>query len=1012
MTLTRWLGAHRRSVVFMVGLLALGGALGASQSPVALFPHVDFPRIVVSVDAGDRPADRMAIEVTRLVEEELRGIPGVRSVRSATSRGTAEVSVTFDWGQDMVAALLLAESAVNRLAPSLPAGTRFDVRRMDPTVFPVVGYSLTSATRSTTELRELALYDLAPLVATVEGVSRAAVLGGSPRELRVTVDPDRLEAYGLTVDDVATTLGASNVITAVGRLEDLHHLYLVIAESQTLDVEALGAVVLRSRPEGAVLLDDVATVAEDATPQWTRVVADGQDAVLLQVYQQPGSNTVAIARGVEGALAERGRTLPPDIRIATWYDQSELIVASEASVRDAMLIGVALACLVIFLFLRSVRITLASLIVVPAVLAMTALVLFVIGQSLNIMTLGGMAAAVGLIIDDVIVVIEHLSARHGKVGPLEAAAELTRPLIISSSVTVIVFAPLAFLTGVTGAFFAALAVTMASALVISFFMAWLFVPVLAERLLGKASAQNEEHEEGRAARGYRRLLTAAVRRPGVALLAVTPLMVLGYVAYGSVASEFMPVTDEGGFILDYRAAPGASLAETDRLCRQVESILGETPEVLTYSRRTGLQLGGGLTEANEGDYFIRLRSGNRRPVEAVMSELRLRVQSEVPGLEIEMAQLMEDLIGDLTAVPQPIEVIVYADDTDALRASSTAVAEALRAIPGVVDVNDGMIPAGDALHVEVDPVRSAIEGLTPAEVTRQVGGQLDGVLATEVQRDPQMLGVRVWVPFDRRRRIADVQQLRLRAPDGHVLPLGRVATVTRTSGEPQITRDDLRRMVAVKGRIEGRDMGSVMNDVRRSLARPEVLGGSHPHRLGGLYAEQQTAFAGLLAVFGAAVALVFLVLLFAFERFRVAFAMLFTTLLSMCAVLAGLWWTGTPLNISSMMGMTMVVGIVTEVAVFYVSEAARAEDVPLDTALIEAGVHRARPILMTSLAAILALTPLALAIGEGASMQQPLAIAIISGLVVQIPLVLLVLPALMKLLRTRPVQRTPALTAS
>lgn len=395
-----------------------------------------------------------------------------------------------------------------------------------------------------------------------------------------------------------------------------------------------------------------------------------------------------------------------------------------------------------------------------------------------------------------------------------------------------------------------------------------------------------------------------------------------------------------------------------------------------------------------------------------MSELRLRVQSEVPGLEIEMAQLMEDLIGDLTAVPQPIEVIVYADDTDALRASSTAVAEALRAIPGVVDVNDGMIPAGDALHVEVDPVRSAIEGLTPAEVTRQVGGQLDGVLATEVQRDPRMLGVRVWVPFDRRRRIADVQQLRLRAPDGHVLPLGRVATVTRTSGEPQITRDDLRRMVAVKGRIEGRDMGSVMNDVRRSLARPEVLGDSHPHRLGGLYAEQQTAFAGLLAVFGAAVALVFLVLLFAFERFRVAFAMLFTTLLSMCAVLAGLWWTGTPLNISSMMGMTMVVGIVTEVAVFYVSEAARAEDVPLDTALIEAGVHRARPILMTSLAAILALTPLALAIGEGASMQQPLAIAIISGLVVQIPLVLLVLPALMKLLRTRPVQRTPALTAS
>ena len=618
------------------------------------------------------------------------------------------------------------------------------------------------------------------------------------------------------------------------------------------------------------------------------------------------------------------------------------------------------------------------------------------------MTLGGMAAAVGLIIDDLIVVVEHVTVRRGQLRPLEASAELTRPLIVSSSVTIIVFAPLAFLSGVTGAFFVALAITMASALVISFFMAWLIVPILAEGLLAKEEAP--DLASGWAEQLYGRTLRAAVRRPVLTLLLVVPLVLAGYGAWRGLGSEFMPVTDEGGFILDYRAAPGASLSETDRLCRQIEGILAEVPEVRTYSRRTGLQLGGGLTEANEGDYFIRLIGGPRRPVDEVIREVRARVAVEVPGLEVEMLQLMEDLIGDLTAVPQPIEVIVYADDSAVLHETATRVAAALGQIPGVVDINDGVIPAGDALHVEIDDVRAVIEGIDPEAASRAIDQQLDGMIATRVQRDPRMLGVRVWVPFEQRRRIADVSELRIRAPDGHVFPLRRVATVTRVSGEPQIARDDLRRMVAVTGRIEGRDMGSVMADVEAVLAKPDVLGDAHPHRLGGLYAEQRAAFAGLIAVFGAAVALVFVVLLFAFERFAVAFAMMAIALLSMCAVMIGLWATGTPLNISSMMGMTMIVGIVTEVAVFYVTETARPAGIPLDEALVDAGLVRARPILMTSLAAILALLPLALAIGEGASMQQPLAIAIISGLMAQIPLVLIVLPALLRLLRTRPVR--------
>jgi multidrug efflux pump subunit AcrB len=1014
--LAAWLERHRRSVAFVFVALVVAGAASATRLPVALFPRVDFPRIVVSVDAGDRPADRMAIEVTRPVEEALRGVPGVRRVRSSTSRGSADVSVSFDWGDDMGAALLMADSVLNGLVPSLPSGTAFSARRMDPTVFPVLAYSLTSPTLSLVELRNIADQDLRPLIATVEGVGSATVQGGRQEELRVTVDPGLLLAYGLQIDDVVTALGASNTVAAVGRLEDLHVLYLVVSQSTAADIASLGEVVVRTDGEGVVQVEDVATISDEVAPEWTRVSANGRDAVLLNVYQQPSGNTVEVAAAVRALIAERQQSLPPDAHIEAWYDQSELIEASAGSVRDAVLIGVALACLVLLAFLRSIRVTIIAAIAVPGVLAGASLLLGVLGMSFNIMTLGGMAAAVGLVIDDAIVMIEHIEARrsHGESNVLAAAADLTRPLIVSSSVTVVVFAPLAFLSGVTGAFFRALSLTMASSLVISFFVAWLVVPILAERFLPATTATHAPGAiETRVLAAYRWLAERAVGRPLRALLFLIPLVALGAIAEQRLGSGFMPSMDEGGFIIDYRARPGAALAETDALCRQVEAILAATPEVESYSRRTGLQLGGGITEANEGDYFVRLRSARTRGVEDVMDDVRTQVAEHVPGLDTEMAQLMEDLIGDLTAVPQPIEIEVFSDDPEVLSATADHVVAAISAIPGVVDVQPGVVLAGDALHVEVDGARAALEGLDANTISTALTTLLDGNVATEIQRDPRMIGVRVWTPRHLRASEHDVERLTIEAPSGHLVPIHRVASITRVSGEPQITRDDLRRMVAVTGRITGRDMGSVMRDVQAALAHDGVIPTGVTHRLGGLYAEQQAAFGGLVAVFGAAVALVFMLLLYVYESFRVATSMMITTLLAICAVMIGLWVTGTPLNISSMMGMTMVVGIVTEVAVFYVSELTNAHaDSAANDRFVKAGVDRFRPIAMTTLAAILALLPLALAIGEGSSMEQPLAIAIIAGLVAQLPLVLVVLPALLRALRWTPTPTTRPIDAS
>jgi CzcA family heavy metal efflux pump len=1004
--------AHRRSVLFLLALLALAGLVMTWSLPVALFPHVDFPRIVISLDAGDRPAERMTTEVTMPVESAVRSVPGLRSIRSTSSRGSAEISVNFDWGADMISAMLQVESAVNQTLGELPAGTRFDVRRMDPTVFPSIAYSLISAKHSLVELRDIGYYQLRPLLSTVTGVAKVEVFGGAEAEYRVTIDPARLEAHGLTLADVSKALSAANTISAVGRLEDHYKLYLALVDNRVGDAAQLGETVLQKGPAGLVRVSDVAQVTLGTVPQWTRVTADGRDAVIFQVYQQPDGNTVQIARDVRAKLAAYRAQLAPDIKIANWYDQSELIVDSATSVRDAVFIGILLAGAVLLLFLRNGKITLIAMVCVPVVLAATVLLLKVLHSSFNIMTLGGMAAAVGLIIDDAIVMVEHIVRRlRGHSGQhrglvWSAAGEFTVPLVASSCSTIIIFAPLAFLSGVTGAFFKALSLTMAASLVISFLVAWLAVPILADHFLGEKDANQEEGGKftAKVHGWYERLMRRLLARPGLILLGVLPLLLAAGLAYRNVGSGFMPAMDEGGFILDYRAESGTSLSETDRLLRQVETILQATPEVDTYSRRTGLQLGGGLTEANEGDFFVRLKPQPRRDIDEVIDDVRQQVEKNVPGLEIEMAQLMEDLIGDLTAVPQPIEIKLYSDDGALLSATAPRIAKAIAQIPGVVDVKDGIVLAGDALTITVDRAKAALEGMDPDAVTQAVDALLDGApAATKIESGPKLIGMRAWIPEKSRRTAGAVGELRVRAPDGHFFPLQRVATITTVTGQPQVSRDDLKRMLPVTGRITGRDLGSSIADVQRVLAQPGLVPTGVYYALGGTYAEQQKAFAGLIAVFAAAVALIFLLLLFLYERFRTALAMLSCTLLALSAVTIGLWLTRTELNISSMMGMTMIVGIATEVAIFYVSELVSLPDsLASRDALIQAGLNRMRPIAMTTFAAILALLPLALGIGAGSAMQQPLAIAIISGLLLQMPLVLIVLPVLLSL-RAKPV---------
>lgn len=1008
-----FLERHKRAILFLMAALALAGVVGAASLPIGLFPSASFPRVRVNIDAGARPAQQMVLTVTKPAEQALRAIPGVVSVRSTTSRGSAQIHIDFNWGQDMGRATGQVASAIAQMLPKFPRGTTYVVRRMDPTVFPIIAYAMTSDRISQTRLRDIAQYRIVPLLTRIPGVAKVGVQGGAVPEVHILVRPRRLAAMHVTLADIEQAVSRTNVVAAVGHVADLDRLYLVVQDNTLRTIDAVRRIVVRAGPDGVVRLGDIATVRMGTVPAYSRVAENGKPAVTLQVFQQPKGNAVAVAKAVRHALAAEQKKLPSGISIVKWYDQSQLVTAAAGSVRDAILIGILLAALVLIGFLRNWRVTLVALLVVPASIASAVLLLSMLGMSFNIMTLGGLAASVGLVIDDAIVMIEHLARRSGhgdaeggasaKGSVLAAAGEFLPPLTGSSLATLIIFVPLAFLTGVSGAFFKALSITMAATLISSWLLSAIAVPVLAHTLIDFSKFRDPQADRARSGREswltrmHAQLLPRLIARPGLIAIGIVPLIVAGFLAWRAVPTGFLPHLDEGGFVLNYQTAPGTSLAETVREVAQVEAILRANPAVKTFSRRTGAGIGGDLNEPYQGDIFVRLKPlGTRAPIRTVMDRVRTEVQTKVPGIEFDESQMMIDLLGDLTGVPQPIEIKLHGDPAQ-LIPTARRVAAAIGKIRGVVSVNDGIVLAGDAIEIHVDDARAAMFGLDPASVRQTLESAIAGSVVTSLPERNHLTGVRVSLPESSKRQIGDLARIPIATPTGTLVPLGDIASLKILTGQPEIDRDNLQRIVAVTGRISGRGLGGTIADVRKVLARPGMLPPGMNYTLGGLYRQQQIAFTGLVKVFAAAVIAEFILLLFLYRSFAIAGAILFTTLLASLAVFIGLFITGVELNITALMGMTMIVGLGTEMAIFYVSEyQALAEGGDRKGALIAASRNRLRPIAMSTLAAILTLLPLAFAIGEGSGMQQPLAIAIISGFIVQFPLVLFALPVLLK----------------
>jgi len=1003
---------HRRALLCVALALGLAGLVVGLALPVGLFPVISFPRIRVELNAGSMPARQMLIDVTQPLEEVARAVPGAIDVVSTTSRGAAEIFVDFPWGSDMNQALLRVDSAFAQELPALPPGTTYDVIQMSPNVLmPFMSYALISNQVSPAALRRLAQYEIAPRLTGIAGIRRVGVLGGQTPEIQVSVSPLKLQAYGLTLADVASTIATTNAITAVGRLEDNDLLYLAIDNNAFTSVQSVRNVALRTTQGGIVRLSDLGKVEMGSVPQWLLVDDNGKPAVTFDVYQQDSADSVNLAKTVATTMAAFMKTQPKSIQLLKWYDQTTLVRSSIAAVEEAILIGLVFAALVVLAFLRNWRTALVAMTVVPLSVLVTVLLLRLFGMTFNIMTLGGIAAAIGLMIDDAIVMVEHIARRAGNpvlkqpnAAVLPAAREFLSPLFGSSLATIIIFVPLAFLSGVTGAFFKFLSLTMASALIISFVLTALILPLLARSLIDFTKFHDPTHgRETWLTRSHGRALRTLFARPWLIGVVVLVLVGVGYVAYQRVGTGFLPRMDEGGFVLDYQTASGTSLTESNRELEQIEAILKADPYVYTYSRRTGAGLGGDLRESYQGDFFVQLVASKRPPLWKVMGNLNDRIAKDVPGIQLDPHQLLDDMINDMVGRPQPVVIQLSANNPGELDAVAVKAADAIAKVPGIVpdSVNNGVIPAGDALEIHVDPAAAATQGITPGGVQNQVSDYLYGAVVTRYLGSVQDVGVRLWLdpPQDRIYR-TDLGKLLIRSPTGHVFPLQTVAQVKFVSGQPQITRDNLAQVAAVTAEIGGgHDLGSTVNAVQKVLQQPGLLPPGVNYTIGGEYKQQQLAAQGTIRAFAAAAIVEFILLLFLYGRFWLPLIILASAVLSSGAVFIGLWLTGTPFNITAMMGVVMIVGIATEMAIFFASEYQALErSMPAREALHNAALNRLRPIVMSTLAMILALLPLGAAIsGSGDQMLQPLAIAIIAGIIVQLPLVLLAMPVVVGL---------------
>ena len=997
-----------------------------------LFPEVLFPRITVIADAGQQPVDRMMITVTKPLESAVKKVQGVTIVKSSTSRGSCVVDVYFRWGMDIYALKTQLESRINEIKGFLPDGTVLSTEAMNQSLFPVYGFTLESKTHSRIALRDVGNLIVRPMFSQVSGISNVVVRGGKAKEYVVKPDAARMTALGITPAQIKAAFSQTNFVMGNGNVSDYSRLYLTLTDTRLSDIEDIRNVILRNGGNRIVRLRDIAKVEIQEQQEFLKINADGNDAVLVDLVKQPGVNLLDFAKNVDSKAKEIRRQLPPGYELKPYYDQSAFVGSSIHSVLRTIYEGLFLALIVMVLFLRSWRASLVVMLTIPVTVAFSILLCYLAGISINVMSLGAMAASVGLIIDDAIVIIEQIYREHEErpdsnrfTVVCHALHNLFPAMIASSLSTIVIHFPFRLMSGLAGSFFKELSDTMQLTLVASFLVTWLLLPVL-HLIIGYKRRFRpkplDTHALETTAIQKVHFLTLLYKRPAVSAVFVLLLGLGGWYASTRMSSGFLPDLDEGTIVLDYHSPAGTDIEETDRLCRQMERIIMAHPDVLTYSRRTALGMSFKTRPSNFGDYLIQLKPDRKHSTPEVISDLRRCLSAAVPLMTIDFGQRISDLLGDLMSTPKPIEVKIFGDDYATLQHLAAKAETVMQSVPGIVDIDNGLVPAGASLVFTPDREKLSQFGISLTNFQEQLAAQTGGVPlcqpANMIEPNPAQAamtgGLQIGSVQDgeQMRRILlrftdfkdnSPENLRKRPiflPDGTTRPLESFCTISVVPGEIEQRREDLKSDITLTARLENRDLGSTISELQRTLQARLSLPKGYSISYGGAFAEQQQSFHELTMILSLAVLLVFAVLMFLFRRWLLSLAVLFISVMGICGCLFALWLTGIPLNVSSYTGIIMVVGIIAENAIFTVWQYRmnRKRGGSMDESVDYAIALRIRPKLMTAIGAVLALMPLALGIGLGAQMQQPLAVAVIGGFVVGLPLLLVVLPCLMRLI--------------
>ncbi|MEO8116326.1 MAG: efflux RND transporter permease subunit [Bacteroidota bacterium] len=1002
---------YKNPVSVLIFLVIAGGIFSYTKMQTSLFPEITFPKIKIIADAGLQPVDNMMVTVTKPLENAIKQIPGLEHIRSATSRGSCEISAFVNWDADIDKSQLLISSRISEIKNDLPAGTSITIEKMNPSILPVMGYSLESHTKSPVELKQIALYTIRPFLSQADGVSEVRVIGGKSKEYWITLDMEKMNTFHITPAMVTNALQQSNFIQSNGYLNDYHLLYLTITDAQVHSINDLQNIMISNAGQRLIQVKDIGSVSLNEGIEYTKINANGREGVLVAVIKQPAANLVDLSKSIELKVDALKKILPKDVTIEPYYNQADFVQDSIRSVSDSLWIGLLLALIVAILFLRSFKASATILITIPVTLGLTAIVLEAIGYTLNIMTLGAIAASIGLIIDDAIVVVEQIHRAHEE-KPGEHAPGLIRdairflfPAMVGSSLsTIVIFVPFVLMSGVAGAYFKVMTDTMIVTLTCSFFVTWICLPVIYLWLTGKKKNTSKQKSILQKSHVVKKQnwVSFFIHRPWISFIFILVLIGSIILIFPRLETGFLPEMDEGSIVLDYTSPPGTSLNETDRILQQVEKIIVANPDVESYSRRTGTQMGFFITEPNDGDYLIQLKKKRDHTTDEVINELRSKIESSQPALQIDFGQVIGDMLGDLMSSAQPVEVKIFGTDANTLKQLSVAVADIVDSVKGTADVFDGITIAGPSVSIKPNYNSMAFYGITPADFQSQVQLSLEGNVTGKIFEKEQETQLRLVYPGSINRTTSDLENLPVFSPNGQVHRLSELATIQIISGDAEIKREDLQSLGLVTARLENRDLGSVVNDIKEGISKSIHLPQGYHIEYSGAYAEQQKSFSELMMILISSSLLVFCVILFLYKDFRIALLILGVAVLGISGSYLALFMTHTPLNVGSYTGLIMMVGIIGENAIFtFLQYRESRQNADVDQAIVYAISTRLRPKLMTALGAIIALMPLALGIGTGAQLHQPLAIAVIGGFVIALPLLLIVLPTLMRLLYHR-----------